>query len=283
MTVILAVAASLMWGTSDFVGGSKTRQMGVTGVLFASQLATLPIALCIYIVGQGWNSGLAGVGWAAAAGASGVVGLAALYKALASGHMGIVAPVSACGVVVPVVVGLAGGDRLSGVVLVGILCITIGVVACAKPMVEGSRLGSPEWHPLSLALLSAVAFGITLVCLAHAGHSSVFTSLLVMRSVSLLLIGTVAVRRRLLPSPRTLCQPSMLGIGCLDLAANACYAFAGRSGEISIIGVLASLYPVVTALLARQVLGERLGRTRGVGLVITLTGLAFIGAAQVGP
>lgn len=280
MSALLALAASLMWGVSDFVGGSASRRMSTVQVLLASQLVTLPVVLAVFLLGDGWHGSLVGVGWAAAAGAAGIVGLAALYKALASGRMGVVAPISSCGAAAPVVVGLLTGERVPAVALVGMACVLVGLVACARPVTADDEGTRTSWRPIALALVSAIAFGAVLICLAHAGRTSASMSLLVMRCASLALVAAVAVHRRV-PLPRPTLQPSLVAIGLLDLAANGSYALAGAHGELAVVGVLGSLYPAVPVLLARQLHGERLGSARGVGVVATLAGVVLLGATQV--
>jgi drug/metabolite transporter (DMT)-like permease len=165
--------------------------------------------------------------------------------------------------------------------VLGIACVFLGIVVSSTP---GSTDGEREpmtWLPLLLALVSAVGFGAVLICLANGGRSSPSMALLVMRVTSLALVGAVA-GRGCLGLPRSSIRPSLFAIGLLDLAANGSYALAGRHGELAVIGVLGSLYPVVTVVLARQIHGERLGNTRGAGVFATLAGVAILGAAQAG-
>jgi drug/metabolite transporter (DMT)-like permease len=281
MSAVLALTASVMWGASDFVGGSSARRMSASQVLFLSQLLTLPVVVGIWLLAGGWNGSLSGVGWAAGAGAASMIGLASLYRALALGRMSVVAPISACGAAGPVLVGIVAGERIPAAAIGGIACVLVGIIASSTSGTGDDQREAATWVPLLLALTSAFAFGAVLICLADAGKSSPSTSLLVMRLTSVALVGAVA-GRGCLHLPRSTIRPSLIAIGLLDLAANGCYALAGRDGQLTVIGVLGSLYPVVTVVLARQVHGERLGSTRGAGVLATLAGVVLLGAAQVG-
>ncbi|HSP36157.1 MAG TPA: EamA family transporter [Frankiaceae bacterium] len=165
--------------------------------------------------------------------------------------------------------------------MIGIGCVLVGLVACARPPSADEPGETPTWRPVLLAIVAAIAFGGVLVCLADAGRGSASMSVLVMRLTSLTLISGAALIKGGLASPQRSVNPSLVAIGIFDFAANGCYAIAGRAGALPIIGVLGSLYPAVTILLARRIDGERLGGTRGFGVIVTLTGVAFIGATQV--
>jgi drug/metabolite transporter (DMT)-like permease len=189
------------------------------------------------------------------------------YRALSIGTMGVVAPVAALGVAVPVVVGLARGESPSVLQLLGIVIAVVGVVLASGPELSGRGAGG------GLALLlaggAAVGFGLVLLLVAKASEGdsgSVVMTLLTMRvtsvSVMLLLIAAMAGRRGWRPQVRRGDLPVLALIGAADAAANGTYAIASRSSLVSVASVLASLYPVVTALLAFQLLGERRRRRR---------------------
>jgi drug/metabolite transporter (DMT)-like permease len=278
VSALLALLASLLWGTSDFLGGTVSRRVAVARVLLVSQLVALaglvPLALLTGEVGADRGYLLP----AAAAGAVGVVALGAFYQALATGTMGVVAPVAALGVVVPVVVGLLSGESPGPVQLLGITVAVLGVVLASGPEVRGGSGG----RPLLLAVLAAVGFGLVLVLVAAAADSSVVMTLLTMRAVGAVLL-TAALRLRPPEGGRLRAQPpgllatiAALGVG--DVVSNGSFALATtRPGAlVSITGVLASLYPVVTVLLARQVHGERLRGVQVVGVVAALGGVVLI-------
>jgi len=239
-------------------------------------LALIPIAL---LFGARPASLIQG----AAAGVIGVVALAAFYAALAEGTMGVVAPVAALGALLPVTVGLSRGEVPSGLQVAGMVIAIAGVVLASGPELSGGA--SPR--PLLLALGAAVGFGLVAVLLADGSRASsgaVVVTLLVMRvtSVGLLTVACVAIaflvrRGRGFRAGVGRSDGWLLAaIGLGDVGANAAYAFASRGGLLSVVSVLASLYPVATVLLARQLHAERLRPVQVVGAAATLLGVALL-------
>ncbi len=274
MTVLLALASSLLWGTSDFLGGTATRRLPVLVVVGFSQaialVALVPLAL---LFGSAPASLLDG----AAAGIAGIVGLTAFYAALSTGTMGVVAPIASLGALVPVVVGLARGESPSSLQVAGIAVAVAGVVLASGPELTGRA----PTRPLLLAVTAALGFGSVTVLLADgsAGEpGAVVVTLLVMRATSVALLLAVLAAGRSGVQPARADLPLLAAIGVGDVAANATYAFASRGGLLSVVAVLASLYPVVTVLLARRVLGERLVLVQGLGVITTLGGVALLAA-----
>jgi len=208
----------------------------------------------------------------------------AFYRALSTGTMGVVAPVAGTGAAIPVLVGLIGGDAPSGLALAGIAVAVIGVVLAGGPELSGQD-GSGGRRPLALALVAAVGFGLVYVFIDRGAAHSVLMTLVVMRLTSVLLVASfviVAVASRagarggLRPAGRDLALIAF--VGWSDAAANGCYALASRHGLVSVVAVLASLYPAVTVLLARVVENERLRRVQGVGVVLALGGVVLLAA-----
>ncbi len=281
MPVVLALLASAMWGTADFLGGTATRRLPVTGVLAASQLVALlalvPLAVALGALSQDRAYVLPGV----LAGLAGTAALAAFYRALASGTMGVVAPIAALGVLVPVVAGVLSGERLSSPQVLGIVLAVVGVVLASGPELSGGRRSG---LPLLLAALAAVGFGLVLVLLAEGSRDdtvdSVVMVLLTMRLTSVVVLGAVllvlARRQRSSTALRRADLPVLVAIGLLDVGANGAFAVASQSDLISVTGVLASLYPVVTVLLARRFHAERLARVQLGGVAVALVGVAVL-------
>jgi drug/metabolite transporter (DMT)-like permease len=272
VSAALALVASALWGGSDFLGGSVSRRLRAVQVLAVSQvLSALVLLLVLGVSGQVGTTGdrtwiawsvLAGVTWAAAMGA--------LYTALARGTMGVVAPIASCGMLVPVVVAVAGGERPGPLQLLGAALAVLGVVGAAGPDLTSSR---GQGRATGLALLAALLFGVEIYALARASEVSVGGSLLGMRLSSVVLVVAVALARRRGASPvRAGDLPPLLALGVLDLAATAAYALASRSGLVSVVAVLASLYPAVTLLLARRFHGERLSGVQSGGVAVVLVG-----------
>jgi drug/metabolite transporter (DMT)-like permease len=169
MSAAIALLASLLWGTADFLGGTASRRLPVATVLAVSQgvalLGLLPLALVLGAFDEPRGYLLPGI----AAGVCGLVALAAFYRALALGTMGVVAPIAALGVVVPIGAGLLDGESLSGLQVAGILAALGGVVLASGPELSG-KAGA---QPLVLAAVAAVGFGAVLVLLARAAPGAV--------------------------------------------------------------------------------------------------------------
>lgn len=273
MSVLLALVSSLMWGTSDFLGGTATKRLPAGVVVFGSQaVALLVLVPFVLVLGERPDALWPGV----AAGLAGVVGLAAFYAALAAGTMGVVAPIAATGAVVPVVVGLARGESPSLVQVAGIAVALAGVVLASGPELTGSASS----RPLVLAVVAAVCFGSVAALIAEGSKGpagGALVMLAVMRVASLSALGLVGLFRR--TEVRVKGSVALLAaIGVFDVGANAAFAYASRAGLLSVVAVLGSLYPVVTVLLAREVHGERLARVQVVGAVGTLAGVALLSA-----
>lgn len=280
MAVLSALLASVLWGTADFLGGRTTRRLPVASVLGVSQLAALlalvPLAAVLGAFDEPRSYVLPGL----AAGVAGVLALGAFYRALATGTMGVVAPLAALGVVVPVVVGLLDGERPGPWRLAGIALGVVGIVLASGPELSGGTGG----RPLVLAALAGLGFGVVFVLLAEGSESgstgAVVMTLLTMRLVSVVLLTLLlllaAPRRGVELSVRRADLPVLLAIGAFDVGANGAFALASQSDLVSVASVLASLYPVVTVLLARQLLAERLARTQLVGVGLAMAGVGLL-------
>jgi drug/metabolite transporter (DMT)-like permease len=219
------------------------------------------------------------LGPAVLAGVIGMVALGAFYRALATGTMGVVAPIAALGAFVPVAVGLARGESPSTLQVVGIVVAVAGVVLASGPELDAGPGGIA---PLLLALVAAVGFGTVVVLIADGAESSVLMTLLTMRLTSVLLLTAlllaVARRRGAELGVRRRDLPLVAAVGIGDVSANGAYAVATSLDDalVSVTGVLASVYPVVTVLLARQLLGERLRPVQTVGSLAALAGVALL-------
>jgi drug/metabolite transporter (DMT)-like permease len=262
---------------ADFGGGLLSRRFALLAVLVISQAAGLTGVALVVALGGHAAPGLGELWPAAAGGVSGALALAAFYRGLAIGTMSIVAPISATGAAVPVFVGLATGERPGVVVLAGIVLAVVGVVLASREEApEGSPAATVARRSLLLALVAALGFGGFFVGMDAAADADVFWALLAARIASFSMLGAAfAIVRPQVPR-----EPAGLGllagIGVLDLAANACFAAGSTEGLLSVVAVLASLYPVVTVLLARAVLGERVRRDQEVGIAAAIAGVALI-------
>jgi len=266
------------WGVADFVGGLKSRSLPVLNVLLPSQLTGLAlVGLLVLARGKGAPGGDFAIS-AALSAVAGITGLTAFYRALAVGNMGVVAPISACAAVVPVVVGIATGDRPGALQAVGIGLALVGVVLASREEVvgEGGRRGMARGS--GLAVVSALGCGCFFLAMDRASEADVPWAMLVNRTtgVSLLIAAALVLRPPVRAGRRDV--PVLIGIGTLDAAANAMYGVATTKGLVSVVSVLGSLYPVTTVGLAAFVLRERPHRLAQVGVVTALCGVALIAA-----
>lgn len=279
MAAALALAASVLWGTADYAGGLLSRRYPVTVVVVLAQGIGLVGILLFTAVGPGFAATGAALGWGALSGVVGVVALGCFYAGLSTGLMGVVAPIAATGAVVPVIAGLAQGERLAPVAGAGIVIAIAGVALAARPADAAGTAGSRvALRPVVLALIAAAGFGGVFVFLAKGSADNVAMTLVAQRATSVLLAGCYGVVVRAYERvPDTGSAWAMLMVaGTFDLLANGLFAVSSRSGLVSIVGVLSSLYPVVTVLLARRLLREQLSRAQLVGVIGALVGVVLL-------
>ena len=271
-SLFLALGASLAWGFADFFGPLVSRTLGSLRVLFWAQVGgLLAIALAVGIRGQG------PAGWAVLfailASLGGMLGLFAYYRGMQQGAMSVVAPIAGISAIVPVIFGIATGDSPSAPQIAGIACALVGVGLASIEHHEGSpRIAAG----VGLALLAAVGFGFYFPWMHAAGKVDFWWASLVFRTTALVLLAAVVAARRtpLKLRPRDLVIVFAVGIG--DTVGNALFAASSGHGLVSLTSVLASLYPVVTVMLAASVLHERVAPMQRAGIVLTLTGVVLI-------
>lgn len=275
LAIALGLASSVSWGLADFIGGLKTRTLPVLSVLLIAQPAGLCFAIVAAIALGGDPAPAGALVLVALGGALGLAGLAAFYRALAGAPMGVVAPVAALGVLIPITVGLAGGERPTGLHAAGLLVAVVGVVLASRETEEERRRATRAG--LLLATFAAVAFGTFFVAVENAAEHEVMWTLVAARAAGLPLIAIAWLATRpAAPSGADLAP--LVAVGFFDLLANLLFALATREGLLSLVSVSASLYPAVTALLAYVILGERLASGQRLGVVLALAGVAMLGA-----
>jgi drug/metabolite transporter (DMT)-like permease len=272
--LLLALAASLAWGVADFVGPWQSRTLGTLRVLLWAQLGGLAaLALAVWAHGEGPHHWA--VLWAVPAAVSGTLGLYAYYRGMVTGTMSVVAPIAGASAIVPVVFGIATGDRPRPAQLAGIVCALVGVVLASQERQEGARRVAAG---VGLALLAAVGFGFYFPPMHAAGAADPWWSALVFRTTaSAIVVAAVALRRPQVRLGGRLLAV-VVAVGCGDAFGNLLFAAASGHGLVSLTSVLASLYPVVTVVLAAVVLKERVARPQQAGIVLTLAGVALIAA-----
>jgi drug/metabolite transporter (DMT)-like permease len=276
LPALLALSASLSWGVGDFLGGVKARLLPALVVLAASQpfgLAALGIAVAVR------GTGIPGdeVAWASLAALFGTVGLFAFYRGMAVGAISVVTPIAAVAAGIPVIWGVAvAGDHISGLQALGFVAALGGSVAASLEMrLERTQIAAG----VGWAVLAMLCFGAYYVPMHAASTQDWLWPAFLFRCTSVTLVWTIVLVRRIRPSGLRPHWAGLVAIGILDTAGNALYAAASSThGLISVVSVLASLYPVVTVLLARLILGERVQRTQDLGVVVALVGVVLITA-----
>lgn len=285
MTALFALATSLLWGLADFGGGLLTRRIPALTVVVVSQTIAVAVLGAIVVATGGWSEAGPELWYAVAAGVVGPVAMLSFYKALALGPMGVVSPLGSLGVVVPVSVGLLLGERPGLLQFAGIAVAVVGVLLAGGPELRGAPV---QRQAVLLTLLAAFGFGSVMALIAEASTTltGLFLALFVQRVTNVLVGGAalyVSVKRggRALPEdggrgPVVRTLPALAFVGLADVAANGTYAIAAQQGPVAVAAVLASLYPVVTALAARGVLKERLRAVQAAGAGLALVGTVLL-------
>jgi drug/metabolite transporter (DMT)-like permease len=286
--VVLAGLSGLVWGVGDFAGGKATQRADALPVVWLSKLVSLPL-LALYLLLLPAPVDLGGLGWGVLAGLFGAVGVVVFYRALSAGAMTVVAPItSVTSAAIPVVVGLAGGERPGPLALVGVSCalVAIALVSLAPP--RPGVVSVVTRRLVGLAVASGVGFALFFVLLARAnvaaGGDAGLWPIASAQVAALVLTGLLLVgarartprtpARRPWPRGRVLAWTAVAGP--FDMSANALYLVAARYGELSLVAPLAALYPVTTVLLALAVDRERLRALQVVGLALALAALLLV-------
>jgi drug/metabolite transporter (DMT)-like permease len=270
--LFLALGASLAWGVADFVGPWQARALGTMRVLLWAQIGGL-IAIGLAVAIRAHPPDDWAVLLAVPAALSGILGLYAYYQGMATGTMSVVAPIAGAAAIVPVTFGIATGDRPSALQLGGIGCALVGVVLASVEHHEGERRMAAG---VGLAILAAIGFGFYFPPMHAAGEADPWWSSLIFRvTATLLVVAAVWLRR---PAVRVGGWKLwvVLGVGVGDTLGNLLFAAASGEGLVSLTSVLASLYPIVTIVLAGVILHERVARSQQLGIVLTLAGVGLI-------
>jgi drug/metabolite transporter (DMT)-like permease len=300
MVTVFALAAALLYGSADFLGGAATRRAHVLSVLTVSATAGVAVAGAAALL-AGSPPRAAGIGWGICAGAAGGVGFMFFYAGLAAGPMSVVAPLSALvSTVLPVAVALAEGERPGPRVYAGALICVVAIIAVssgggqaargAPGAGTGGRPGPPARamprgerqraaRGIGYGIAAGAAFGMFFLFIRNGGESGAFWPVAVARIAGTLIVVTAAAGTRTGPvrwQPDARLFLTALGAGVLDAGANVCYVLATRAGLFGLAIVLTSLYPGVTVLLARVVLGERTRWAQRAGLALAAAGVALV-------
>lgn len=295
MAAIFALSAAVAYGVGDFLGGVAARRESPSAVVLWSHIVGLGmlVAVAPLIGGEPTPRAFAA---GAAAGLLGGTGVALFYKGLAVGSMSVVAPIAALlSAAVPVVAGLASGERPSAAAGVGIALALGAVVLISREAApDGTGTGSPATPPagpagstalrrrqieaLGLAVAAGLAFGLFFVAISHAGDDTGVWPLVGARMASVALFALLGAAKVTSAAPPRGAAAAAVGCGLLDAGANVFYVLALGHGLLSVVAVLTALYPAGTVLLARYVLGEHLTPVQRAGLGLAAAAAVLIAA-----
>jgi drug/metabolite transporter (DMT)-like permease len=270
--VVFGLASALTWGAGDFSGGVASKRAPVFGVLAIGHGVGLLLLIVLALL---WGEAVppaADLGWGLAAGLAGAVGVAALYRALAVGQMGIVAPLSAVlTAALPALFGALTQGLPEARTLAG-----FGLALLAIWLIAGTGGAGGARDGLGLAVLAGCGFGLFFILVHRAGASAVFWPLVAARAGSFALVLPLALGKRpFLGGDTRLLVPILLS-GALDVAGNAFFVLAGQAGRLDVAAILAALYPASTVMLAALLLRERVLRVQVVGIAAALGAIALI-------
>jgi drug/metabolite transporter (DMT)-like permease len=283
MGSLLALLSSALWGTADFFGGKLSKKYAPILVLGMTQAIGLLFGITLVLLsGELFGSnppnafGDGGYFFAGAiAGVTGYIGLICLYAGLSTGRMGVVSPISALSAVIPLTVALVNGEVLTTAQGVGVVIAMVGAFCASGP--ELSQGLSPK--PIFLALGAAAGFGTAMTFMAMGSESSALMTMVMMRATTFIVTIALVIRYRTVGNFEKSEIPILVFIGVSDFLANLLLGVATNFGLVSLVMVLGSIYPIVTALLAFVILKERLHRIQYFGIVFAVAGVALIAAS----
>ncbi|MFZ2501699.1 MAG: DMT family transporter [Nocardioides sp.] len=275
--ILLALAASLLWGGSDFGGGVMAQRRSAYAVVAAVQGVGLLSITVVALATGGFAIDGPWLRWGVMSGAMVGVALVCLYAALASGTMGVVSPIAALGAIVPFTIGLLTGDDPTSLALIGAVLALAGAVLASGPELSGGASA----RPVILAAVAGVLFGLALITIAKGSEHSAVMTLWALRLTSVTALGAILIATRTTGGLSRSDALPLLVIGLGDVFANLAMALATQRGYVSIVAVLSSLYPVVTVFLAWLFLKERMLRIQQIGVAFALLGVALVSVGQV--
>ena len=274
--IVLGLLASIGWGFADFGGGLTSRRAPVLGVLLGSQIASLAVGVPILAAVSEPAMRPVDLAVSIAGGVLGAAGLALLYRGLSVGRMGVVAPVAAVITAAePVAYGFATQGLPSVLAIGGIVAAVVSVVLVSRSADAADGRPTGLWYGIA----AGIVFGLFTIGAAQLADHLIITPVVVIRVASVLVIASwILLRREAWRVPRSL-WPALAGVGVLDMSATAAYIAAISVGPLSIAAILASLYPVVTTILAALVLRERVTPVHAAGILAAGVAVALIAGA----
>lgn len=276
--VLLGLGAGLAWGAADFLGGLASRRAhAATVVVFSQIIGVLMMLVAILAVGAGLPE-LRTVGFGLAGGVAAGTGIFVFYKALAEGTMGVVTAVATTAVLIPVGVGLASGERPGVVAAIGVVLVIGGTMTVGAASAGGAGRG--DLRSVGLALIAGACFGTFYVFLDLAADGGALWTVVSARAASIPLVAAIGLMAGASLRPPRQGLPMIGAAGLTDALAVLCFAAATNRGLVTLVAVLGSLYPVVTAAIAAAVLRERLTRAQLAGAAIAMSGALVIAGSR---
>ena len=276
MASLLALFSSLLWGTSDFYGGKLSKKHPALAVTAVSQAIGLLIGITIVLVSTSWiNPDLSWEGYflpGVMAGSLGFIGLVAFYSGLATGRMGVVAPISALSVLIPITIAFVNGEKPTSLQIFGMSVALIGAVCASGPEIKGGL----AVRPIVLAVIAACGFGGAVAFIAKGSATSALMTMTTMRFTTFTVAIFLFARFRSVGGLSKKDLPILILIGGADFAGNLLLGVATTKGLVSVAVVLGALYPIITALLAYKFLDEVLHKIQYLGIAFAITGVALI-------
>ena len=276
MASLLALFSSLLWGTSDFYGGKLSKKHPALAVTGASQAIGLVIGVTIVLVSTSWiKPDLSWEGYflpGVMAGSLGFIGLVAFYSGLATGRMGVVAPISAMSVLIPITIAFINGEQPTSLQILGMSIALLGAVCASGPEIKGGL----AVRPIILAVIAACGFGGAVTFIAKGSATSALMTMTTMRFTTFVVALFLFARFRSVGGLSKKDLPILILIGGADFAGNLLLGVATTKGLVSVAVVLGALYPIITALLAYKFLNEILHKIQYLGIAFAITGVAFI-------
>ncbi len=272
LTATLALSAAAAWGSGDFTGGLVARRIGTLHTILLSYTVGLAALVIMALVRREALPPPSDLVWGALSGLFGMVGLGFLLRGFATGRMGIVAPVSAVlATAIPVIFTALTAGLPHELQLIGFGLALLSIWLLSRPERLGGRPAG-----LGMALLAGLGFGVFFTALDQVGKSSVFWPLAAGRLASCVLLVAFALstHRALVPPSAPFGRLTLAGV--LDVSGNFFFLLAIQSGRLDIAAVLGSLYPAVTAILARLITMEHMNRLQVIGVAIAVLAIALI-------
>ena len=280
MTALLAVLSAVFIGSADFVGGLASRTANGVRVATFVAIMGLPLAFVLSLAYGADNVSRDDVIWSVLSGVAVAIGIGCFYIGMGRGLISVVAPVAAVtGAVIPVVYGLARGERPGALALVGLVVAfaAVAVVSLAQSEQHPETTVGVDRHVIALALASGLFFGVFYITLSRVSDDAGLWPVTISRAAGsiVLVILSLILTRGLLGGVARL-WPTILLIAVLEVSAMVPLLLALQRGPVAIASVLASLYPVTTVLLAAFVLRERLSHLQYVGVACALVSVALV-------